>query len=282
MKIRVFQVPYDSGYMDRRQGLGPACFIDKGLEQSLIQMGHRVEIHRIVTKEDFLPEVASAFELNRILARSVHEALEDGWFPLVLPGNCHSCLGVLAGIGPERSGIVWLDAHGEFNTPDTTVSGFLDGMPLALATGRCWKALLETIPGHQPVPDDQILLIGARDLDEAEKQNLDSSRVTVIKSEETPPVVIREKAGKALAGMAGLVDGAYLHIDMDAIDLDGCQANDLHSPGGLKPDLIEELIDMAKQTLGLKAATISTYNPTVDPDRTALQAGFRLIKRIFS
>jgi arginase len=282
MNIRIFLVPYDSGFMNRRQGLGPACYLDHGLEQFLAQMEHNVEIESLVTTEEFLTEVMSAFELNRILARHVREAVRDGWFPLVLTGNCHSCLGVLAGIGSVRSGLVWLDAHGEFNTPDTTVSGLLDGMPLALATGRCWKALLETIPGFQPVPDEQILLIGARDLDEAESHNLDHSRVTVIRSEGSTAGIIRDKVGQALVRMAEEVEGAYLHLDLDAVDLDGRRANRLHPPGGLKPDLIEDLIGLAKQTLGLKAATISTYDPAVDHDQLALKTAFRLIKKIFS
>ena len=178
--------------------------------------------------------------------------------------------------------MVWLDAHGEFNTPDTTLSGLLDGMPLALATGRCWKALLGTIPGFQPVPDEHILLIGARDLDQGERQALEQSRVAVIKSDGAGAAVILEKAVQAMAGMAGQVDGAYLHIDLDTLDLDGAQANRLHPPGGLKPDLIRDLIDLAKETLGLKAVTISTYDPAVDPDGMALEAAWELIRRVFS
>ena len=94
----------------------------------------------------FLSEIGTAFELNRLLSKEVKAAVGDGMFPMVLSGNCNSCLGTIAGINSGQLGVVWFDAHGEFNTPETTQSGFLDGMPLAMATGRCWKTILKTIP----------------------------------------------------------------------------------------------------------------------------------------
>ena len=156
MNIRIIKVPYDCGYKDMRQGLAPDYFIKNQLVQILEEDGHQVDISRVDAESIFTMEVATAFELNRLLSREVGSAVSDGAFPLVLAGNCNSCLGNIAGVNPDRLGVVWFDAHGEFNTPETTLSGFLDGMPLATATGRCWKAVAKTIPEFEPVKESNV------------------------------------------------------------------------------------------------------------------------------
>ena len=75
--------------------------------------------------------------------------MRDQRFPVVLAGNCNSYVGTLAGLETDRAGVSWFDAHGDFNTPETTTTGFLDGMGLAMASGRCWKAMPETIAWFQ-------------------------------------------------------------------------------------------------------------------------------------
>jgi arginase len=136
MRIQIFKVPYDCGYKEKRQGLGPQRFFEYHIDRQLEADGHQVTISQINSRSDFPIEVMTAFELSRLLAAEVRGAVENGFFPVVLSGNCNSCLGTISGIGPENLGVVWFDAHGEFNTPETTLSGFLDGMPLAVATGR--------------------------------------------------------------------------------------------------------------------------------------------------
>jgi arginase len=91
----------------------------------------------------------------------VGEARRADRFPLVLGGNCGVALGVVAGLGGDAR-VVWADAHGDFNTPETTLGGFLDGMGLATLTGGCWTAITATIPGFAAVPDDHVWLLGAR------------------------------------------------------------------------------------------------------------------------
>jgi len=83
-------------------------------------------------------EVATAFELHGLVSNQVRRALGEGEFPLVLSGNCNiAAVGTLSGGGSYDLGVVWFDAHGEFNTPETTTTGFIDGMGLAIAVGHC-------------------------------------------------------------------------------------------------------------------------------------------------
>jgi arginase len=96
---------------------------------------HQVGSDRIESRVSFKTEIDTTFDLNRLLSEQISTAIRSKMLPNVLDGNCNNCLGTIAGIGQKRLGIVWLDTHGDFNTPETTVSGFLDGMRQAMATG---------------------------------------------------------------------------------------------------------------------------------------------------
>src|SRR5215211_4030004 len=111
MDIQLIQVPYDSGHKEMRTGRGPGHFLRHRLDEILRNEGHTVGSKRIKAKTSFTTEVGTAFELNRLLAERVNIARGKGRFPIVLAGNCNSCLGTIAGIGEENLGVIWLDAH---------------------------------------------------------------------------------------------------------------------------------------------------------------------------
>jgi arginase len=104
MKIQIIQVPYDSGYRDLRQGCGPARFIDHNLAGILEADGHQVRTTRIDAKAEFTTEIGTAFELNRLLSGEVKASIASGYFPIILAGNCNSCLGTIAGINSKFPG----------------------------------------------------------------------------------------------------------------------------------------------------------------------------------
>src|SRR5262249_19886505 len=154
-----------------------------------------------------------------------HSAAEDGALPLVLSGNCNAAVGVLAGLQPTRPAVVWFDAHGDYNTPETTVSGFLDGMALAIATGRCWRSLASTVPGFEPSGEDQVALVGARDVDAGEAEILEKSAVRRIRVAEVRSAGVEAAFGPALAALESRSDSIYLHLDLDVLDPDEAPAN---------------------------------------------------------
>ncbi len=171
MRTQIIQVPYDSGYKDYRMGRGPGHIV-RHLKAEKNFPVDEVEVH-----DRFALEVGTSFAVARQLAEKVCNVAGSGAFPLVLAGGCISCVGTLAGLGAPPPAIIWLDAHGDFNTPETTISGFLDGMALATAVGRCWGKLAATVPGFRPVPERQVVLVGAREFDVNERALLDSSAV---------------------------------------------------------------------------------------------------------
>src|SRR5688572_19792128 len=159
MRIRILQVPYDSGQRALRMGRGPLHLVERGLADRLQDAGHETEVELIETGETFPSEIKVTFDLQRRLADRVRATIATGAMPIILGGNCNYTVGAMAGIDPLHTGLIWFDAHGEFNTPETTVGGFLDGMGLALGTGRCWRQIAATIPGFRPSPDIHLVLI---------------------------------------------------------------------------------------------------------------------------
>ncbi|HMG97250.1 MAG TPA: arginase family protein, partial [Gemmatimonadaceae bacterium] len=141
MDIQLLAVPYDSGNRGMRMGAGPERLLDAGLERVLRGNGHTVHTRIAELTADWQAEIQTSFELMRMLSAAVREARESGRFPIVLAGNCNTAVGTLAGLGAQSTGVAWFDAHGDFNTPETTRSGFLDGTAVAMITGRCWTQL---------------------------------------------------------------------------------------------------------------------------------------------
>jgi arginase len=279
MNVQVILVPYDSGHEGARAGRGPDYFLQRGLDRLLRDRGHEVSVCRIESSASFPTEIGTTFELNRLLAQQVSSAVNDDEFPLVLAGNCNSCVGNIAGVGPDQLGVIWLDAHGDFNTPETTVSGFLDGMGLAMATGRCWKSLLRTIPGHSPISDANIVHIGSRDLDPAEEEMFEQAGVTLI----TPGGAgVRQSIRAALLELKNRVDRVYLHVDMDVLDTGQAKANHLAVPGGLPVEVVEDAFRMTREFFKLCACGFTGFDPAYDKGDRVLQAGVRLMEAVVS
>ena len=277
MNIQIIQIPYDSGHRGIRTGRGPEHFLQHRVDQILRDDGHQVGSYRIESKASFTSEIGTAFELNRLLAEQVRSTISRKMFPVVLAGNCNSCLGTLAGIGQDRLGIVWFDAHGDFNTPETTLSGFLDGMGLTMATGRCWQSLLGAIPGFSPIPEANVLHIGARDLDPDEERLLQQSEIEVVMPSKEERNV-HKAVDTAFNKLRDKVARVYLHVDLDVLDTDEALPNHLAVPGGLSVEMVEEIIRTAKARFEVCAGAITSFDPDYDKDDKVLDAGIRIVK----
>jgi len=153
--------------------------------------------------------------VGKRLAPVVRRAIEAGQFPLVLAGGCDVSKGILSGFDHGHCGVVWFDAHGDFNTPETTISGYLDGMSMAVITGHCYRNYWAQIGNSTPVPERAMLMLGVRDLDPAEKERLDHSAIQVVKWYEGKP---QGDVQVALDRLAQRVPEVYLHIHADSLD----------------------------------------------------------------
>ena len=158
--------PYHNGLRDVSMGAGATRLTgDELLRRAIEAAGWRVCDDRVEPVDESGAEIALVIELVRRLAFRVRLAVEERAFPLVLAGNCNSCLGTVAGVGTQQLGVVWFDAHADFDDPSENTSGFFDVMGLAMLTGRGWQALRATIPNHAPIAEANVVLAGVRDLE---------------------------------------------------------------------------------------------------------------------
>ena len=274
MEIQILAVPYDSGYRGLRMGAGPEALLKAGLVDALRAAGHNVSVRLAELDADkWQAEIQSSFELMRMLSAAVREARDAGRFPIVLAGNCNTAVGTIAGLGASTTGVAWFDAHADFNTPETTTSGFLDGTAVAILTGRCWTQLAATVPGFSAIPDDRVSLIGTRDIDSLEGALLDDSAVTVVS-----PRRLKEGLPKALGSIGEHVDDIYVHLDLDALDAAVASANKFAVRGGLTLQDMDFALSRIGDGFRITGAALTAYDPEADSDGGAARAAIRLIK----
>lgn len=272
MNVDILTVPYDSGLRSWRMGAGPERLLKAGLVEHLRSAGHGVRIERIETASEPAAEIRTAFELNRILAERVSAAAQQDRLPLVLAGNCITAVGALAGIANSEPAVLWLDAHGDLNTPETTRSGFLDGMALAILTGSCWRSLAETVLGFQPVEERRVVHVGAHELDDAERELLARSEIAVITPDRVGSGVV-----SALQGLRSLTTDLYVHVDLDVLDPSEGRANTYAAPDGLRVAETASVMREAAERFRIRAITLSAYDPEADEEGRIPAAAFALL-----
>lgn len=189
------------------------------------------------------------------LAELVSAAVRRGYRPVSVAGDCCTTIAVLAGL--QRAGIdptlVWLDAHGDFNTWETTPSNFLGGMPLAMLVGRGEQTLLDGL-GVLPLPEEQVVLSDARDLDPGEKEAVEGSAVHHLKN-----VV-------SLLNYQFPDRPIYIHFDTDLIDPDEAPAMNYKTKGGPSTTMLRHVFRHLAATGRIVCVSFSSWNPQLDED----------------
>lgn len=274
--VEALVIPFDSGFHDVRMGAGPRELIRGGLINDL-DAGATVTEYG-PSDQRFRGEVASAFDIQRWLSGRVSICRERGAFPLVLAGNCSSAVGTFAGLRSRSRkvpGVCWFDAHGDFNTPETTESGFLDGMALATLTGRCWTKLTRQIPDFRPASDTSVVMFGTRDLDTAERRALSASKIHW-------PSSRRDSVSDSerLMALRKTVGEVYLHIDLDVLDESVARVNEFKCPGGLTVERVLDLIRDIGASFHIGAAALTAWDPSYDPDGRVPPIARSIVKAI--
>jgi arginase len=275
---RLIAVPYDSGARGWRMGAGPDRLLDWGLVDALRAAGHAVSAEHVELPAGApAAEIAATFALAAQLSDRVRAARAAGALPIVLAGNCASCIGTLSGLDDPAPAVIWLDAHADLNTPETTRSGFLDGMALSIATGRCWQSMAAAVPGFRTIPNDNVCLIGTRDLDEAESEYLAHSDTPVLSVVDYP-----ERLLHALESLRTRTTTVYLHIDLDVLDPSEGRANSFAADGGLLLRDVLEVIETIRARFPIAAVALTAYDPTCDPDGRICTAAKQIIDAVLS
>jgi len=204
--------------------------------------------------------------LHQPLADFVAKTIAIGKRPVSIAGDCCTAIGVLAGL--QRAGtdplLIWFDAHGDFNTWETTPSGFLGGMPLAMLVGRGEQRMMNAV-GLQPFSESQVILTDARDLDPGEQDLLEESSVLHLPD-------TRSLIGHPLPDIP-----LYIHLDTDVINPNDAPAMNYLAPGGPDAAELQEVFGYLAQTGRIVAVSVSTWNPSLDKDRRSERVCMELL-----
>ncbi len=220
---------------------------------------------------------------NGHLGRIAADTLREGRFPIGLLANCNGLMGMLAGLQhsgttnrPLKVGLVWIDAHADFNTPETTLSGMLGGMPVAVSAGLCLTRLRLQSGLDPALPYSYIVMAGLRDVDPLEQELLDRHRIEMISAAE-----LRQSAPRIheqMKRLSDLTDLIYVHIDMDVLDPKEVSGHSLTVPGGPTSRELGAALAMMFQFQKAAALGLASYPAGSDSDKTSLKAAYTLIE----
>jgi arginase len=272
MKVRLLIAPYHLGRRGVDVGAGPlrlaaadaAGALSRGVVDSV--QSTDVAFERPPGADDAEALMGSVAAVADHVARAVR----DGELPIVLAGNCFTSIGALAVTGTPDTTVVWFDAHGDFNTPQTSITGFLDGMALSAAVGDCCEEMLASLNEFQAIASDRVVLAGTRALDPAEQSRVESSRIRHLPA-----------AGLVEAGLPDLGSArVHVHLDLDVLDASLGPVNRYGTPaGGISPGRLLELIDAVLEDAELVSMTLSAYDPAVDSGGVCAVA-LRVLERV--
>jgi arginase len=277
MNITIIGVPYDLDQPYIGKGKAPDALLDRGLAQRLGELGYTTVLAEMVDLPDSDDPLLT--RIGRLMTKVGYEVARSraaGFFPLIVGGDCLVALGALSGLlDPLNTAVAWLDAHGDFNTPETTISGYLGGMPLACAVGRGLSELREQCKLATLVPERNVALIGVRDLDAAEEQLLLESSVALVRG----PELERDLAAldRALHGLSSLPQ-LYLHVDIDVLDPTEAPGVDYPVAGGLRLDELTRIVQRAVGLGNIAALAITAVNPEKDIDERTVSAAMTVIE----
>jgi arginase len=277
MNITIIGVPYDLDQPYIGKGKAPDALLDHGLAQRLGELGYTTVLAEMIDLPDSDDPLVT--RIGRLMTKVGYEVARSraaGFFPLIVGGDCLVALGAVSGLlDPPNTAVAWIDAHGDFNTPETTISGYLGGMPLACAVGRGLSELREQCKLIAPLPERNVALIGVRDLDPAEEQLLLESSVALVRG----PELERDPAAldRALHGLSSLPQ-LYLHVDIDVLDPVEAPGVDYPVARGLRLDQLTRIVQRTVGLGNIAALAITAVNPEKDIDERTVIAALAVIE----
>jgi arginase len=202
-----------------------------------------------------------------------------------LGGECSICVGTLAGLKPKvkgKPGVIWIDAHGDFNTPETTPSGFIGGMCLALACGRGPRLNGITQDGKPLLSEENVVHVASRALDPLESENMSSSPMKIYSAATLRKQGIASTVNLAATSLADRCDWITCHLDVDSIDPEIMSAVDFPERYGLSFEEAKAIVRAVLGTGKLKLFELAGYDPTLDRDRTCAMRLVGLVSDMFA
>lgn len=291
-KIRIIGVPMDLGASRRGVDMGPSALRVAGLQARLKQLGRQVEdIGNISVRQPeeqhygeknakYLDEIA---ETCKGLAETVRKTLEADLLPLVLGGDHSIAVGTVAGVASyfhkqsKRVGMIWLDAHGDMNTPDSSPSGNVHGMPLASVMGYGPPELTE-LAGVKPMVEPRnVALVGVRDLDSKERRLMKETGVHAFTMRDIDERGMREVMAEALRFAGDDTAGVAVSLDMDFVDPSDAPGVGTPVRGGVTYREAHLALEMIADSRSMVSFELVEINPVIDVHNTTATLGVELV-----
>ena len=287
--VQIIGVPVDLGQSHRGVDLGPGALRYAGLAARLEQLGY--EVHDIGNlavpvrealaherADRYLPSIRTLCEAA---CRAGQQAMEQGRMPIFLGGDHSISIGTIAGISQqEPAGVLWIDAHGDFNTALSSPSGNIHGMSLAILLGRGFPSLVNVGGQGATLQPQDVVMIGVRDLDAGERQSLNESGVTVYTMRDIDE---RGMAKIAVEALDRLAHRRRLHVslDIDALDPQASPGVGTLVPGGLTYREAQLLMEIVADSGRLSSLDIVEINPILDIHNKTAQTAVQLAASLF-
>ncbi|HYK97403.1 MAG TPA: arginase [Candidatus Acidoferrales bacterium] len=295
--VEIVGVPMDLGGNRRGVDMGPSAVRYAGLREKLTEIGYRVRDRGNVRVKD--PDEGRAtheyerYEAEGLRPRShnveeivraceevagvVADIAKAGSIPLVLGGDHSMSMGTIAGLdrAGKRAGVIWIDAHGDINTPDTTPSGNVHGMPFAVALGLASEPFPASLRGTTDGRNGVLLAI--RDIDAGEKLNIKKAGVTAITMADIDRAGLADAMKRAIAVAGQAAAGIHLSLDMDALDPNEAPGVGTPVRGGLTYREAQLAMEMLAASGKLRSIEVAEVNPILDAGNRTARLAVELI-----
>lgn len=288
-KVVILGVPLDLGAGRRGVDMGPSALRVAEIAEKVSEMGHSVEDRGNISvpmiqkqrthsnaKLRYLEEICA---VNEELAKAVKEIYEAGDFPLVLGGDHSIAIGSIAGMASpkDRLGVIWLDAHGDFNTSDTTPSGNIHGMPLAASAGLGDSRLVNCGGFSPKILPQNAVLIGIRQLDPPERAALKEEEVPVYSIADVDKLGMHEVIRRTLEYLDSRVDRIHLSFDMDVLCPEEAPGVGTPVKGGLTYREAHLAMELLSQSDKICSMDLVEVNPTLDEKNKTAELAVELV-----
>ncbi|MGE8034905.1 arginase [Lysinibacillus sp. NPDC093692] len=293
LNISIIGVPTDYGQTRRGVDMGPSAIRYAGVVERLEAVGHEVHDQgdiRVSQKQEGtivdkqLLNLEEVIDVSTSLANSVSRALEQKEFPLVLGGDHSIAIGTLAGLGEhyKNLGVIWFDAHADLNTPETTPSGNIHGMPLAVSIGLGHERLVKIRNNIPKIKPENVIIIGARSVDPGERELISQQGIKVYTMHEVDRLGMTRVMEDALAYLrARDIDGLHLSLDLDGLDPLYTPGVGTPVPGGITYRESHLAMEMLQESGMLTSAEFVEVNPILDEKNRTADVAVALMGSLF-
>lgn len=291
-KLSIIGMPMDLGQMRRGVDMGPSAIRYAGMNERLspffdeihdmgdIPIG-RPEV--IVDPQSNLRNLDLIAEKNALLAEKVDEVIQSGSFPLVLGGDHSIAIGTLAGVAKhyKNLGVIWYDAHGDLNTVETSPSGNIHGMPLAVSLG-IGHSLLTDLGDYSPkIKPENVVIIGVRSLDEGERILIKEKGIKVYTMHEIDRMGMAKVMEETIAYLKDKTDGVHLSLDLDGLDPRECPGVGTPVMGGISYRESHLAMEMLEEAKLITSAEFVEVNPILDEKNKTASVAVGLMASLF-